>query len=87
MRVADLLLHNGAEINSQSNGGLTPLHLACSEPDNIEVVQLLLSSPSVDINIVSHAGQTPAQLASQSSILDQLFHMAAPNVNELYPDV
>ena len=87
VRVAALLLHNGAEINSQSNGGLTPLHLACSEHDSVEVVQLLLSSLAVDINIVSHAGQTPAQLASQSAVLDHLFRMAAPSVNELDPGV
>jgi hypothetical protein len=36
--------------------------LACSEPDNTEVVELLLLQAGVDINIPSHAGQTPAQV-------------------------
>ncbi|KAK7093373.1 ankyrin repeat domain-containing protein 49-like [Littorina saxatilis] len=84
-RVAELLLHNGAEINSQSNGGLTALHLACSEHDAVEVVELLLWWPSVDVNVVCNGGQTPAQLAAQSAVLDHLFHMASPSINQLHP--
>ena len=87
VRVAELLLHNGAIINSQSHGGLTPLHLACAEHDNIDVVELLLSWPGVDVDVLSRAGQTPAHLAAQSSVLDHLFRMAAPSVSHLYPDV
>ena len=83
--MAELLLHNGADVNGRSNGGLAPLHLACSEHDSQETVQLLLSWPAVDVTIVSRAGQTPAQLAAQSGPLDRLFRMAAPCVNELYP--
>ncbi|PVD37044.1 hypothetical protein C0Q70_04037 [Pomacea canaliculata] len=84
-RTAELLLQNGAQVNAQSNGGLTPLHLACSEPENAEVVELLLMWPGIDVNLVSHSGQTAEQIASSSSVLEHLFQVVHPSVNQLYP--
>lgn len=84
-RVAQLLLQNGASVNAQSHGGLTAIHLACAEHENLEVVELLLMWPGIDVNVVSHANQTPRELAAQSSAMDYMFRMAHPSVNELYP--
>jgi len=58
-----------ADVNARTDGGLTPLHLAasCKDPDGVETVRLLLSHPSIAVDIVSNGGETPRDVARQTS--------------------
>ncbi|KAI6205816.1 ANK-REP-REGION domain-containing protein [Aphelenchoides besseyi] len=66
-----LLLSRGVEVNSRSNGNLTPLHLAinsCADPKNqIITLKYLLSAPGIDMSAVNKAGETPIMLAKRAS--------------------
>ena len=39
MRMVNMLLDKGADVNSEANGGLTPLHIAAAS-DNIHLIRL-----------------------------------------------
>ena len=60
---AQTLLDAGADINAQTNGGLTPLHLASSVPDNRRVMELLLMSPFLMPDVTSALGETARTVA------------------------
>ena len=52
----ELLLDRGADINNTSGRGITPLMLAAQTGD-IDIVNLLIANPKIDINTVDSAGK------------------------------
>ncbi len=59
--IASLLISNGADINIQEDGGLTPLHIAAAIGD-INIVTLLLNN-GADINLQDNDGETALHAA------------------------
>ena len=79
--VASLLLQNGAVINVQTKGGQTPLHLAASNDQARDTLQLLLTTRGVDATIRNGAGETARDLAVSYSRLGYLFEMTDDCLN------
>ncbi|XP_077509343.1 uncharacterized protein LOC144120621 [Amblyomma americanum] len=78
---ARLLMERGASVNAPSDGGLTPLHLASSQPRSRGVLELLLWAPFADTEARSRAGDRPIDLAARHGPWASLFAMHAPAVN------
>ena len=79
------LISRGADVNSQTAGCQTPLHLAASAPNggNPKALQILLLNEFVDVNAVNKVGETPRTIAERSSKYHWMFEIAAKNVNVL----
>lgn len=60
-----LLTNMGSEINVGENG-VTPLHMA-TQLGRVEMVKLLLSHPTIDINVVDENGDAPVHVATQQN--------------------
>lgn len=52
-------------INARNNEGKTALHMAVTEDINSELVELLLTSETIDFNILDDDGMTPLDLLKQ----------------------
>ncbi|KAI6191396.1 Lethal (2) 35Be [Aphelenchoides bicaudatus] len=65
-KIVGILLSHGVDVNSHSNGDVTPLHLAinsAADPnDQLITIKYLLSSPGIDMAAVNKAGETPLML-------------------------
>ncbi|KAK3583273.1 hypothetical protein CHS0354_011160 [Potamilus streckersoni] len=81
--VAMLLLQNGADINAQTNGGQTALHIACSDPENREVVEVLLWNKDINTSLQNSLGETALDICKRTSNLCELFEMVEDSVNML----
>jgi hypothetical protein len=91
-RTADLLRHNGADLDVRGHSGVTPLHAAAFS-GNFEVVRILIEYDPADINAGDGGGSTPLLWASGSrhlkdvSVLRLLLeHGADINVQSHQPD-
>ncbi|KAI0101765.1 ankyrin repeat-containing domain protein [Nemania sp. FL0031] len=60
-----LLLEHGADINFQTEQGSAPLHVAASQ-GNVELLELLVKTPGVNLNILDGDNETPLVLACTS---------------------
>ena len=80
------LIRRGADVNSRTVGGQTPLHLAASAANggNPWAIQILLLNEFVDVNAVNKLGETPRTVAERSCKYHRMFEIAADNVNVLY---
>ena len=70
--IVDTLLENGADVNAQDETGQTPLMYAviCSHK---EVVEKLLSVPSIDLGLKNTDGETAKDIsAGDDDILELL---------------
>ena len=76
--VASLLLQNGAHINATTKGGQTALHLTASNNRAAQTLELLLTHPSIDPDVVNGAGETPHQIAARSGPHSHLFDLVDP---------
>lgn len=76
--VASLLLQNGALINATTNGGQTALHLAATNSRAAQILELLLTHPNVDPNVVNGAGETPHEIAARSGPHAHMFDLVHP---------
>jgi ankyrin repeat protein len=68
-RVVDLLLHNGATVNT-IGGEQSPLHLAIAQND-IELVRLLIAR-GADVNATNTHGDSALYLARKSKAIEQI---------------
>ncbi len=59
--IAELLLNNGANVNTTSHSGFTPLHIAVDQ-GSVPLVELLIAKEA-DVNAKNDAGLTPLNLA------------------------
>jgi ankyrin repeat protein len=65
--IIELLVANGANVNSQDLVGRTSLHLHCDNPWRLKGVKALLKSKA-DVNIVDRKGAAPIHLARDDPI-------------------
>lgn len=83
METAQILINSGADVNARTNGGLTPLHMAASEPENGQMLELLLTDPSIDTSIRSAAGETAQDICQRCSPHYRLFDLVEDCANVL----
>lgn len=79
--VASLLLQNGADVNAQTNGGQTPLHLAASNSRAKPSLELLLRCGGVDPSLRNGQDQTAYEVARRSGPWSYLFEMTEEAVD------
>lgn len=79
--VASLLLQNGADCNSLTNGHQTPLHLAACNDRAKMTLELLLLHDDIDISIRNSKGETARELAVTYGQLGYLFEMKDDGVD------
>lgn len=79
--VASLLLQNGADINSQTNGKQTPLHFAASGIDAATTLQLLLCNRWLDATLLNMQNETAYDIAKRSGKHHVLFEMVEDSIN------
>jgi len=63
--IIEVLLKNGANVDSTTNSGYTPLHIAASIGD-LKCIGVLLKY-NANVKLKNDFGQTPCQLAEQNS--------------------
>ena len=78
---ASLLLDWGADVNAVTLGGLTPLHLAASNPKSFETLVILLNHPLLDPDILTATGDCARDTAIRSGNLCALFDIVNPAIN------
>ena len=73
--VAEELLSRGADINAQTKGMLTALHLASSDTqkDSEATLKVLLKHPKVDLTLTNKLGETAHTVAKRCSKFASLF--------------
>lgn len=60
--IAKFLIDKGANVNAQSEGGYTPLHIACKYQNNDDIIHLLIEH-GADVNLTTKNNITPLFLA------------------------
>lgn len=64
IKMLQLLLENGADVNKKDNNGETPLHVASHSNDDPEIMKVLLADKTTELNHVSSGMKmTPLQAA------------------------
>jgi len=84
--VMQLLLDNGADIDSANKHGWTALHYACNKGD-VDAVRLLLDN-GAEINPVTKQGETPQFLAAErehSAVVNLLKNRLSDPVSAAQP--
>ena len=81
IEAAFILLQNGGDVNAQSNGGQTPLHLASTLPDRAQLLEMLLLQKNVDIRLKNHRGDTAYDIAFRNGPHYKLFEIADESIN------
>ena len=81
VEVACLLVAVGADVNSQTNGGQTPLHLAGSNDRARETLEFLLSLPEINVELENGQGEVALQVAERNGPFAQLFVVVDPAVD------
>lgn len=81
LECAVLLINHDADVNSASEGGLTPVHLAASQPKSRALLEMLLWNPFANLQARSRAGDTPRDLAARHGPWVTLFDMVADEIN------
>lgn len=78
--VAYILLQNGADINAQTCGGQTPLHLAVTYARGNSLLEVLLLNKKLDVNIVNCQNKTALDLAKPLG-KESLFEVVEDSIN------
>ena len=82
--VVDYLINSAhSNVNSSSNSGQTPLHVAAQQSNNRETLILLLMHPFVDYSIKNHQNETSKEIAQRSCKHNALFEIAEDYLNRL----
>ncbi|KDO18773.1 hypothetical protein SPRG_15563 [Saprolegnia parasitica CBS 223.65] len=82
--VRALLAHGSCNVNAVNDAGTSALHAACQARNAVDLVALLLRSPSIDVNCVDKKGQTPLMIACVSAadaVIDLLLDHPRINVS------
>ncbi|CAG0914179.1 unnamed protein product [Notodromas monacha] len=81
-RCAEILLDlPNVDINAQTNGGITPLHLAVLKPNSRALVAEILLKPELDTRLRSGGDMTSYEQARGACALYKLFEMSEPMFN------
>lgn len=82
---------NGGEVNSSWNShtnyfklGLTPLHLAATNPESKELLEVLLLHPLIDTSVRDASNDTPENIAHRHCVFSNLFKMCDKNINVIW---
>mmetsp|Transcript_24250 Transcript_24250/g.29409 ORF Transcript_24250/g.29409 Transcript_24250/m.29409 type:complete len:457 (+) Transcript_24250:181-1551(+) len=67
-KVVALMVDNGADVNIQDDDGKTPLFVACSF-NNVDVVQILLKVPGINLELGNNEGSRPLQFAAEAGYI------------------
>ena len=73
VEVVSCLLENGADINAQTNGKQTALHLAALGVGGSDTLKLLLSNKELDRSITNNQGETACDVANRCGEWLELF--------------
>jgi len=71
-----LLSSGEADPNEQDKDGWTPLHYS-TRASHIRIVRLLLSHPSINVNVLNNRNQRPLFFAMNPEIRDLLLEKGA----------
>ena len=75
-----MLLQNKADINAQTSGGQTPLHLAATYSRDNSLLEVLLMDKRLDPSIVNYQNENAFDLAKRSG-KGTLFELVEASVN------
>lgn len=81
VEAVSLLLQNGADVNAETKGHITPLHLAASNVSGRRTLELLLWQPYIDPNVRNDGGDTAYDIACRTGPLGALFEILEESVN------
>ncbi len=81
LRVLEILIQNGANLNHKSKNGSTALTSFASELDCEDNIELLLKN-GADKTIVDNQGQSPADIANSREEFDKINLLEAPEVKK-----
>lgn len=76
----------GCTLDQEDNNGVTPLMIAC-EQKQADIVAFLLSKPDVNVNSISHSGETPTHFTCRSGSLEVLKLLVEKNAELDKPDL
>lgn len=83
-QAAIILLSYNADINSQTIGGQTPLHLAaCSQEMSLPLLETFLIHPCLNVSLKNNVGETARDIALRSCQYFSLFDICDENINQL----
>jgi len=74
--IVKTLLEHKADVNAATKGLQTPLHFAALSQDNVKILEMLLLNPSINVNVINAAGDTPYDLAKRNGPQFKLFDLA-----------
>ena len=77
---AFLLLQKGVDINCQTAGKQTPLHLAATTPDHAKTLEMLLLDKRINPTLRNGANETAYEIAKRSGPHHQLFELVDPRI-------
>ena len=77
------LRHVGANVNAQTSGGQTPLHLCAQQSNCMQTILILLSHPGIDLRVKNEQGETALDIARRASKFNGLFEIAEENLISL----
>ena len=80
--VISLLLQYEIDVNAQTKGGHTALHLASSEQDSGDTIKLLLNVDNIDTSIKNSMGETAYEICRRTSEHCKLFELREKSVKE-----
>ena len=76
-----MLLQNGADINAQTSGGHTPLHLAATHSRDTALLEILLTDKKLKPSIKNCQNETALDLAKRSGKYEFMFELVEASVN------
>lgn len=87
-RMVDSLIDSGANVSIQDKEGISPLHCAASHCLNLKVLEKMLSSPTVKMDLKDNKGWTPLMIAIKHGNEDgaKLFISKGANLSIKNPD-
>ncbi|XP_040278422.1 ankyrin repeat domain-containing protein 49-like [Bufo bufo] len=74
--LASFLLQHGTDINAQTKGSLTPLHLAAANRDCCRLLELLLMNRYIKPQLTNKLGETAYEIARRTDMYHYLFEIA-----------
>lgn len=72
---AALLLQHGCDVNAETQGSQTPLHIAATVSDCRESAMTLLFQPDINAGALNNSEETAAQIARRTGLTYPIFEM------------